>query len=221
MPEEQDIHAHHNGYQSKHVKRNGGLSSHRFILVLAVLLRWAAPGGAGRKSAPMRQRSGMTPGRWVGSLALRMQVSWLSSRWAITVLAGLILLASLVVDVTRHVVPKAYAPVLVGLFLLAFMRFRPTILALVLVVMATVVLVIARWGVPLRPGEVATRAAQRFPALLGAHPYCFHDPYIQGLFGRTYDCYPHHVVPGKITDAEANSAMSFRASDTGIAPLGP
>jgi len=32
MPEEQNIHAHHNCYQSKHVKRDGGLSSHRFIL---------------------------------------------------------------------------------------------------------------------------------------------------------------------------------------------
>ena len=30
--EEQDIHAHHNGYQSKHVKRDGGVSSHRFIV---------------------------------------------------------------------------------------------------------------------------------------------------------------------------------------------
>ena len=32
MPEEEDIHAHHNGYQSKDVKSDGGLSSHRFIL---------------------------------------------------------------------------------------------------------------------------------------------------------------------------------------------
>ena len=30
VPEEQDIHAHDNGYQSKHVKRDGGVSSHRF-----------------------------------------------------------------------------------------------------------------------------------------------------------------------------------------------
>jgi len=32
MPEEQDIHAHHDGDQSKHVKRDGRVSSHRFIL---------------------------------------------------------------------------------------------------------------------------------------------------------------------------------------------
>jgi hypothetical protein len=32
VPEKQDIQAHDNGYQSKHVQRDGDVSSHRFIL---------------------------------------------------------------------------------------------------------------------------------------------------------------------------------------------
>jgi hypothetical protein len=32
VSQEQDIHAHHNHYQSKHVKRDGGGPSHRFIV---------------------------------------------------------------------------------------------------------------------------------------------------------------------------------------------
>jgi hypothetical protein len=43
VPEEQDIHAHHNGYQSKHVERDGGVPSHRsssyVLAVLAIFCR--------------------------------------------------------------------------------------------------------------------------------------------------------------------------------------
>jgi hypothetical protein len=35
MPEEQDIHADHDGYQREHVKRDGCRSSHRFVLLCA------------------------------------------------------------------------------------------------------------------------------------------------------------------------------------------
>jgi hypothetical protein len=35
VPEEQDVHADHDGYQRKHVKRDGCLSSHRFVLLSA------------------------------------------------------------------------------------------------------------------------------------------------------------------------------------------
>jgi len=48
VPEEQDIHAHHDGDQSKHVKRDGRVSFHRFILGVggpAEGPRCAVPGG--------------------------------------------------------------------------------------------------------------------------------------------------------------------------------
>jgi hypothetical protein len=35
MPEEQDIHADHDGYQREHVKHDGCRSSHRFVLLCA------------------------------------------------------------------------------------------------------------------------------------------------------------------------------------------
>jgi GNAT superfamily N-acetyltransferase len=35
MPEEQDVHADHDGYQREHVKHDGYLSSHRFVLLAA------------------------------------------------------------------------------------------------------------------------------------------------------------------------------------------
>ena len=58
VPEEQDINAHHNGHQSEHVKRDGGLSSHRFKVPGA-----GSPelGRAERKSARMCRCSGVTP----------------------------------------------------------------------------------------------------------------------------------------------------------------
>jgi hypothetical protein len=34
VPEEQDVHADHDGYHRKHVKHNGRLSSHRLFLPL-------------------------------------------------------------------------------------------------------------------------------------------------------------------------------------------
>ena len=46
VPEEQDVHAGHDGYQRKHVKHDGCLSSHRFVLLGATKrskngrLRW-------------------------------------------------------------------------------------------------------------------------------------------------------------------------------------
>ena len=33
VPEEQDVHADHDGYQREHVKRDGCLPSHRFVLL--------------------------------------------------------------------------------------------------------------------------------------------------------------------------------------------
>jgi hypothetical protein len=114
--------------------------------------------------------------------------------------------------------PKAYAPVLAGLCLVAFARFRLTVPALVLAAIATLGLVVARWGVPLGPGSAAARVAQEFP-MLGQHPYCFHDSDVQGLFGRTYDCYRHHVVPGKISVADSNDSLVVRASDSGITDI--
>src|SRR5208282_2042109 len=35
VPEEQDVHADHDGYQREHVKHDGRLSSHRFVLLCA------------------------------------------------------------------------------------------------------------------------------------------------------------------------------------------
>jgi len=35
VPEEQDVHADHDGYQREHVKHDGCLSSHRFVLLCA------------------------------------------------------------------------------------------------------------------------------------------------------------------------------------------
>ena len=35
VPEEQDVHADHDGYQGEHVKHDGCLSSHRFLLLCA------------------------------------------------------------------------------------------------------------------------------------------------------------------------------------------
>ena len=42
VPEEQEVHADHDGYQGKHVKRDGCLSSHRFVLLGAT--EWSKSG---------------------------------------------------------------------------------------------------------------------------------------------------------------------------------
>src|SRR6516225_10910741 len=53
VPEEQDVHADHNGYQREHVKYHGRLSSHPSFLLRAAewselgVLRHRAPPGAG------------------------------------------------------------------------------------------------------------------------------------------------------------------------------
>jgi hypothetical protein len=39
VPEEQDVHADHDGYHREHVKRGGYPVSHRFILVCTTLAR--------------------------------------------------------------------------------------------------------------------------------------------------------------------------------------
>jgi hypothetical protein len=47
VPEEQDINAHDNRYQSKHVKRDDGVSSHRFTLRC-----WRYSRGGRRRAVP-------------------------------------------------------------------------------------------------------------------------------------------------------------------------
>src|SRR5215813_10924913 len=42
VPEEQDVHADHDGYQREHVKRDCCLSSHRFVLLCAT--EWSKSG---------------------------------------------------------------------------------------------------------------------------------------------------------------------------------
>jgi hypothetical protein len=44
VPEEQDVHADHDGYQREHVKYDGYLSSHRFVLLCAT--EWSKNGGS-------------------------------------------------------------------------------------------------------------------------------------------------------------------------------
>jgi hypothetical protein len=144
-----------------------------------------------------------------------VRVAWFSTRRLLLWASALLLLACLAVDVSRHVMPKAYLPVVVGLCLIALSRYRATVAALGVAAVLSLAVVVAGWGVPLGPDSVAARAAQVLP-WLGEHPYCFHDRYIQGLFGRTYDCYRHYVIPGKISSGDANYSVAVRASDSGI-----
>jgi hypothetical protein len=69
--EEQDIHAHHNGYQSKHVKGDSGLSSHRFILRVGgspEVGRAVRCRAEGRPHAPVRRNDPRQDKRYAGGL---------------------------------------------------------------------------------------------------------------------------------------------------------
>jgi hypothetical protein len=55
VPEEQDVYAHNNGYQSEHVERDGGLSSHGVIVGVGVFPDVGRAVSAGWKGAPIRQ----------------------------------------------------------------------------------------------------------------------------------------------------------------------
>ena len=50
VPEEQDVHADHDGYQGEHVKHDGCLSSHSFVLLCAT--EWSKNGGDFSESLP-------------------------------------------------------------------------------------------------------------------------------------------------------------------------
>jgi hypothetical protein len=54
VPEEQDIHADHDGYQREHVKHDGCRSSHRFVLLCAAE---RGKNGVGIPSSPAAPRS--------------------------------------------------------------------------------------------------------------------------------------------------------------------
>lgn len=162
-----------------------------------------------RSPRSVAQAWGSSSSLWLSRLSSPAALRWIS---------GVGLLAAMTVDVARHAMPTAYVPIVVGLCLLPFVRFRFAAVALSLTLVVTAVFLVARLGVPLRPGQVAVRAAREFP-MLGPRPYCFHDPYVQGLFGRTYDCYRHHVVPGTITNAENNNSLTLRASEAGLADI--
>ena len=66
VPEEQDVHADHDGYQREHVKHDGCLSSHRFVLLCATewrkngRLRWC---GVRDDDLPTLAQWEMDPGR--------------------------------------------------------------------------------------------------------------------------------------------------------------
>jgi hypothetical protein len=62
MPEEQDVHADHNGYQREHVKHNACLPSHRSTLLLEDRI-------AGTDHAAGRQRVGRFPHKVIGEIA--------------------------------------------------------------------------------------------------------------------------------------------------------
>ena len=66
MPEEQDVHADHDGYQREHVKHDGCLSSHRSFLLCAT--EWSK-GGASRDF--IDEFTGLDPE--TGEAALRAQ----------------------------------------------------------------------------------------------------------------------------------------------------
>ena len=67
LPEEQEVHADHDGYQREHVKHDGCLSSHRFVLLGATewsnngRLRWC---GARDDDLPTLAQREMDPGAW-------------------------------------------------------------------------------------------------------------------------------------------------------------
>jgi hypothetical protein len=52
VPEEQDVHANHDGYQREHVKRDDCRSSHRFVLLCATEWSKSDAGGAEDASLP-------------------------------------------------------------------------------------------------------------------------------------------------------------------------
>jgi hypothetical protein len=68
MPEEQDVHADHNGDQREHVQHDACLSSHHSTLILddRVAARWVAAG---------RQHVGRFPRNVIGEIAGEQMLS--------------------------------------------------------------------------------------------------------------------------------------------------
>jgi hypothetical protein len=138
--------------------------------------------------------------------------------------AGLVtvLMVCVGANLARHVMPSGYAPAVVGIGLvLVARRGRWLLLIGALVSTVGVVTTIAGWKVPLSASRTET-AVTRAQGLkhLGPHPYCFHAPEIDPwFFGRAYECYPHHVVVGKITSAENAAAEDILVSDSRVTAI--